>query len=109
MIKIQELNAPLTVILIPIWDVLLILLREKKAFQNDLDRLEHWESMKFNTGFCTYDEVTLDTSMNQEKSGWRSVLKWGSGNAVGSRLTENQQCAWATKRANCILEGIKHC
>lgn len=35
--------------------------------------------MKFNTGFCTYDDETLLTSMNQEKSGWRSVLQWGYG------------------------------
>lgn len=37
--------------------------------------------MKFNTGFCTYDDVTLVMNMYQEKSGWRSVLQWGSGSA----------------------------
>lgn len=35
--------------------------------------------MKLNTGFYTYDAVTLDASMNQDKqSGWRFVLQWAS-------------------------------
>jgi len=28
---------------------------------------------------------------------------------VNSRLDASEQCALATKRANCILGGIKHC
>ena len=64
------------------------------ALQRDLDRLEHWvvtNGMKLNKNkcqLCTWDRVTLNTSLNWESSSWRAALQkgmWGCRLTGGSR------------------------
>jgi len=108
MIRMQELNAPVASLLTtPNWEVLLTLWRDKRPCRGIwIDWSIGQPSMAWNltrtrAGFCTWDRVTRDTSVNGERSGWRAALQRGPWGAGGQQLHRSQQRALAAPTANC--------
>ncbi|PKU38261.1 rna-directed dna polymerase from mobile element jockey-like [Limosa lapponica baueri] len=80
----QELNASLLSFLTVLnWQVFLTLLRDKRPYRGiwSIGKLPvAWNLTRTNVRFCTWDEVTLGTNINQERSGWKADLQkeiWG--------------------------------
>jgi len=72
----------------------------QKALQWDLDRLEHWtirNGVKFDKKKCQI----LHPGRSNARHKREEVL-------VDSRLNTSQECVLAAKRANCILQSVKH-
>jgi len=109
------LNAPLASLLMVLdWKVLLTL-KEQKALQRDLGRLEHWaiiSGMTFNKNKCIILHLGWSDARYKYKLGeeWleSSPAESHLGLLVDTRLMMTQQCALAAERANCIRGCIKH-
>jgi len=109
------LNAPLASLLMVLdWKVLLTL-KEQKALQRDLGRLEHWaiiSGMTFNKNKCIILHLGWSDARYKYKLGeeWleSSPAESHLGLLVDTRLTMTQQCDLAADRAKCIQGCIKH-
>lgn len=58
--------------------------------------------MNLNTGVCTWDSVIPGTTINWERSDWRTALQMGSGGAG------QQQTLWEPAACPGSLEGRQH-
>ena len=83
---------------------------DRKALQQDLDRLDRWaeaNGMKFNKPNCRvlhfgHNNASNTTDLGQ--SGWKTVWKkQTSGVLVDTQLNMSQQCAQTAKKAKGIL------
>ena len=90
-------------------------LEDQDDFQRDLDRLYHWAKiyrMKFNKSKCQILHLGWSKTGHKYKLGqeWleSSRAERDLGVLVATKLNMSHQCALAVKRANRILECIKH-
>lgn len=68
-----------------------------------------WNSTEERARCCTWHRVMLDTGTDWKMSGWSVAVQKRAGCAGDSMLNISQQCSLAAKKANRILECIKHC
>jgi len=82
--------------------------------QRELDTLEHWmisNIMKFNERKCWDLHLGLNNTIHRhrrEMSGWRAAQLKGTWGVGDSKISVSQQRALAARRANGILDCIKH-
>jgi len=83
--------------------------------QRDLDRLEYWaiiNGMTFNKKKCWILHLGRSNAGHKDKLGEEGLKNSPDESDLGvlvrSRLNMTQQHALAVKRANCILQCIKH-
>ena len=88
---------------------------DRKALQQDLDRLDRWaeaNGMKFNKTKCWvlhFAATTPGNATGLEQSGWKTVWKkQTSGVLVDTQLNMSQQCAQTAKKAKGILACIRN-